>query len=161
MKLSQKLINAINEQINAEQWSAQLYLSMALEAASRSLEGTESWMQAQAAEEMDHAKAMITYLQSRGIRPELKAIKDVPASFGSVTEMFESALKHEKHVTDLIHAIVDLAIEEKDYGCESFFRTFVTEQEEEESSFETIIDRFRMAGEHGLLFVDHSLSLRK
>lgn len=161
MKLSKKLIDAINSQINAEQWSAQLYLSMALEAADRSLDGTAVWMNGQAAEEMAHAKAMIAYLQSRGVRPELQAIKEVPAKFDGALKMFELSLKHEQQVTDMIHKIVALAIEEKDYGCESFFRTFVTEQEEEETTVENIIDRFRMAGEVGLIFVDHSLASRQ
>lgn len=157
MKISNKLVEAINAQINAEQWSAQLYLSMALEAADRSLDGISSWMMAQAEEEREHSMEMIKYLQSRGIRPVLQPIKEVPVSFDGVIKMFELALKHEEHVTDLIHKIVALTIEEKDYGCESFFRTFVTEQEEEETTFAGIIDRLRIAGDAGLVFVDHSL----
>lgn len=161
MKISEKLTKAINDQINAEQWSAQFYLSMALEASDRNLTGTAAWMMSQAREEQDHAEQMINYLQTRGVRPILQMIKEVPSNFGDVIEMFEVALKHEKQVTKLVHNIVDLAIEEKDYGCEDFFRAFVTEQEEEEETFSTIIDRFRIAGPHGLIFVDHHLETQR
>lgn len=161
MKISKKLIDAINSQINAEQWSAQLYLSMSIEAADRSLDGVACWMKAQAKEEIEHSMAMIGYLQERGVRPELRPIAEVPGSFGGVLSMFEQGLEHEKHVTELIENIVAQAIEDKDYGCESFFRGFVTEQEEEESTFCGIIDRLRMVGDTGLLIMDQTLGARK
>ena len=161
MELSKKLIDAINEQINLEQWSSQLYLSMALDADDKSLLGTASWMKMQAAEEAGHANAMIAYLQKRNVRPSLKAIKDVPTDFGNVLEMFEETLTHERAVSDSIIKIVALAIKEKDFGAENFFREFVTEQEEEENSVMGIIDRFKLAGEAGMIFVDQSLGKRQ
>lgn len=61
----------------------------------------------------------------------------------------------------MVNAIVALAIEEKDYATENFFRGFVDEQVEEEETASAIVDRLRKAGEAGLLFVDAELGKRK
>ena len=53
--ISQKLQDAINAQIVAEMWSANLYLSMSYFFAAKGYEGFASWMKAQAHEESDHA----------------------------------------------------------------------------------------------------------
>ena len=161
MKLSQKLIDKINEQINFEQASAYLYLSMVYELESRSLEGFGRWMRAQHHEELEHAAKMASYLLQRGVRPLQKAIPDVPNKWGTVPEIFEAALEHEKEVTKRIEAIVKLAIAEKDYNAEDFFREFVAEQVEEESNFNAIVDRLALSGGHGLLIMDHQLGKRQ
>lgn len=64
--ISQKLQDAINAQIVAEMWSANLYLSMSYFFAAKGYEGFASWMKAQAHEESDHADVLAQYVMKRG-----------------------------------------------------------------------------------------------
>lgn len=161
MKLSQKLIDKINEQLNYEQESAYIYLSMAYELEYRGFEGFGRWLRAQQREELGHAEQMGHFLLRRGVRPSQLAIKEVPNKWGSVLEIFQAAYEHEKEVTKRIEALVKLAIDEKDYSAEDLFRHFVDEQVEEEESFAGIVDRLKLAGDAGLLFMDHALGKRQ
>ena len=62
--LSQKLHAAINEQINAELWSAYLYLSMSLDAEAKGYKGVANWFYVQWLEEQDHARILQNYLKT-------------------------------------------------------------------------------------------------
>ena len=161
MKLSQKLIDKINEQINYEQESAYIYLSMVYEVESRGLSGIGAWLRAQHHEELEHAEHMGKYLLRRGVHPAQLPIAGVPNEWGSVLEIFEAAFAHEQEVTKRIEAIVALAIEEKDYNAEDFFRHFVDEQVEEEENFSGVIEQLKLAGSHGILMVDHHMGKRQ
>ena len=57
--ISKKLQDALNAQINAEMWSAYLYLSMSVEAESKGLKGFGNWFFIQFREEQDHARILI------------------------------------------------------------------------------------------------------
>ena len=160
MKLSQNLIDIINKQINAEQYSAQFYLAMALDMEDKNLPGIAQWFHKQATEEQAHAQDMIHYLQSRGVRPTLQGIHEVQTGFSSALEAFESGLSHEQSVTAMIHNIVKLTLEEADYGAENFFRKYITEQEEEEANFSAIVEMVRQAGEKHIFIIDERLGAR-
>jgi ferritin len=54
--------------------------------------------------------------------------------------------------------MVDLAIEEKDYASQAFLQWFVTEQVEEISTMEMMLDIVRKAGEKNLLMVEAYLT---
>ena len=53
--ISEKLQNAINEQITAEMWSSNLYLSMSFYFACEGFDGFAHWMKKQSQEELEHA----------------------------------------------------------------------------------------------------------
>lgn len=161
MKITERLINVINEQINRELYSAYLYRSMAMDMADRSLDGVTSWLKVQAHEEVEHAEAMIAYLESRGVRPQLKPIEGVPNEFGSVKEILTDALKHEQFITKSIEEIVKMATEDEDYGVRIFFEKFVVEQEEEEENAQHNLDRLALTGEEHIALFDMELAQRK
>lgn len=73
--LSKKLEDAINAQINAEFWSAYLYLSMSADFASKGLPGFANWMEIQFKEEQDHAMKFLNFILSRGGKPELNQLQ--------------------------------------------------------------------------------------
>ena len=50
--ISEKLQNAINEQITAEMWSSNLYLSMSFYFACEGFDGFAHWMKKQSQEEL-------------------------------------------------------------------------------------------------------------
>ena len=72
--LNKKIEEALNAQINAELWSAYLYLSMAAYAHANGNPGMGNWFEVQFHEEQDHAKIMFNYIIQRGGRVELKPI---------------------------------------------------------------------------------------
>lgn len=134
MKLSKTLWKALNEQINAEFYSAYLYQSMASWLTSRELPGMAGWMALQAKEEMEHGMKIYHYIEERGEQPLLGAIDGPPNEWKSVKEVFCDAQNHERHVSELIASLIDLAREEKDYAAEVFLAWFIEEQVEEEAN---------------------------
>lgn len=147
--VSKKLETAINKQINAELWSAYLYLSMSMHFDHEGLPGVANWFKMQFMEEQDHAHKFMNYLNAKGNKVELKAIDKVDTSWTSVLQAFEETLKHERVVTGLIHELVALAREEKDYATENMLQWFVDEQVEEEETAQGLIDALKLIGDNG------------
>ena len=69
--ISEKLQNAINEQITAEMWSSNLYLSMSFYLQKEGFDGFASWMRKQSQEELQHAYDLADYLVKRACRKYL------------------------------------------------------------------------------------------
>ncbi len=132
--LSEKLHAAINAQINAELWSAYLYLSMSLDAEAKGYKGVANWFYVQWLEEQDHARIFMNYLNSRDAKVELKPIAEVPTQWDSVLSMFQETLKHEKVVTGLINNLAAIAAEDRDFASSNMLVWFVNEQVEEEEN---------------------------
>ena len=132
--LSEKLHAAINEQINAELWSAYLYLSMSMDAEAKGYKGVANWFYVQWLEEQDHARILMNYLNSRDCRVELKPIKEVRTEWNTILEMFQETLRHEKVVTSLINNLAAIAAEDKDFASSNMLVWFINEQVEEEES---------------------------
>jgi len=132
--ISKKIEKALNKQINAELYSAYLYLSMVAYFESVNLPGFANWMKVQTQEELMHAMKIYDFVNERGGRVVLKAIEAPPTEWDSPLDAFEATYKHEQKVTGLINNLVNLAIEEKDHATSSFLQWFVNEQVEEESS---------------------------
>lgn len=147
--VSNKLEIAINEQINAEFWSAYLYLSMSVHFANKGLPGFANWFKVQFQEEQDHAMKLINYLISKGNKVSLTPIKEVEISWESLLAAFEDTLKHEKVVTGMINNLVSIARSEDDYATENILQWFVTEQVEEEETAQEMIDSLKLIGDNG------------
>jgi len=158
--LSERMQGAINKQINAELYSSYLYLSMASYFESVDLSGCARWMYAQTQEEIVHAMKMYDYVNEAGGRVILDAIEKPQESWDSPLAVFEHAFKHEQLVTSLINDLMNLAIEEKDHATQIFLQWFVSEQVEEEASASGVVNRLKLAGDHGLFMVDKELGQR-
>ncbi len=137
--LSAKLHAAINEQINAELWSAYLYLSMSMDAHAKGLNGVANWFYVQWLEEQDHARILMNYLNSRDAKVELKPIAEVKTKWDSILDMFNDTLNHEKVVTSLINNLATIAAEEHDFASSNMLVWFINEQVEEEESARDMI----------------------
>lgn len=160
--LNKKVETALNEQVNAEIWSAYLYLSMSAYFEDQNLSGFANWMRVQWQEEISHALKIFDYINERGGRVMLKPIDAVKTDWSSPVEAFEETLEHERHVTRLIHNLVDIAIEEKDHATNNMLQWFVAEQVEEEDNAETLLEQLKMIGGkgHGMLMLDRELKSR-
>lgn len=160
--LSKKLEDAINKQINAELWSAYLYLSMSTHFAHEGLPGFANWFSIQFKEEQDHAMRFMNYMVAKGSKVELKPIEKVDTKWSSILAAFEDTLAHEKVVTALINDIVAIAREEHDYATDNMLQWFVKEQVEEEDSAKAIIDGLRLIDGkgYGIYMMDKEMGQR-
>jgi ferritin len=137
--IAEKMQGALNAQINAELYSAYLYLAMAAYFEDQNLKGMAHWMEKQAGEEYAHAKKFYDFIFERGGRVTLKAIDAPPAVWKSPLEVFRNAYAHEQKVTGLIHDLVELAAAEKDHAAAVLLDWYVAEQVEEEASASEIV----------------------
>lgn len=160
--ISPKIESAINAQINAEFWSAYLYLSMAMQIEEQGYAGVANWFRIQFKEEQAHAEIFINYLISRGGRVILKPIAEVPTEWKSVLDAFVDTLEHEQKVTALINDLYHLAEEEKDYATRGKLDWFISEQVEEEETAANMINRLKLIGDNGfgLYSFDQELAAR-
>lgn len=160
--LKEKMLNVLNEQINAEQYSSFLYLSMSAYFSNMGLPGFANWMYIQFQEEMTHANKFFKYVTERGGKVQLKAIAQMPTDFNGVIDVFEKTQIHEQHVTGLINNLVDVAIEERDHACQSFLKWFVDEQVEEEANVQEILDTLKLINGqgNGIFMLDREMRQR-
>jgi ferritin len=160
MNLTKKLSDAFNEQIKAEMWSSNLYLSMAVYFMDAGLDGCVHWMKKQTAEELEHAHKLIDYAVKRGGKAVVSRIDAVPVQWDSPQAVFEHVYQHECHVSELIDKLMDLAVAENDKATQEFLRWFVNEQVEEEETAKGILDKFNIFGVHALYCINHDLGKR-
>ncbi len=160
--LSDKLQDALNEQMKNEFYSAYLYLAMAAWCDAEELPGFASFYRVQAMEEIAHGDKFFRYICEKGGRAVMRAIDEPQNDYASPVEVFEKALEHERKVTAMINQLTDLAIAESDHATRIFLQWFVTEQVEEEASFSAWVSKVRrVAGDgRGLLMLDHELGQR-
>ena len=161
--LSKKIENAINKQINAELWSAYLYLSMSAYFESINLGGFANWMRVQAQEEVGHAMRFYNHVVERRGRITVSAVAAPSINWKSPLNSFEDAFKHEQKVTSMIENLVTMAAAEKDYATTNMLQWFIDEQVEEELSTDTIVQKLKMIGTNtgGLYMLDRELAQRK
>ena len=160
--LSEKLLVALSDQVNAEYYSAYLYLAMSASADQLGLKGTAKWLFAQAQEEMAHGTRIYQYVLERGAAPAFAAIELPPAAFADIHEIYEMVLSHEQKVTGRINNIATLAMQEFDHACYQFIMWFINEQVEEESSAKDVLDKLNLIGDNKglLLALDNELGTR-
>ncbi len=160
--ISKKMQDALNEQVNAELYSAYLYLSMEAFFRSKNLNGFANWMKVQTQEEMAHVMKIYGFIDERGGRIRLKAIEGPPTEWATPLAVFEAVLEHEQKVTGLVNDLVDLAIKEKDHATNSFLQWFVSEQVEEEASADAAIQQLKMveSAPGGMFMFDRELGQR-
>ena len=160
--LSNNLHQAINAQINAELWSAYLYLSMAMDAEAKGLKGVANWFHVQYLEEQDHARIFMNYLNSRDAKVILQPIAEVSTEWDSVLDMFKQTLEHEKKVTALINNLAFVANEDRDFASINRLVWFIDEQvEEEENAREMIAAVEAVEGnKYGMYMLDKELAAR-
>lgn len=162
MVISEAIQNAFNDQINAELYSAYLYLAMAAYFDEKNLPGCAAWMKVQAKEESAHAMKFYAFIVDRGGRVVLKGIKEPPVAWKSPLDAFQTAYQHEQLVTGRINKLVDLAAKQKDPASGVFLQWFVNEQVEEENNASVIVQQLKMIKDStGALFMlDHRLGKR-
>lgn len=162
MKINKKVEEVLNNQVNAEFWSAYLYLSMSAWCESKGLKGFANWMRVQFQEETTHALKIHDFILERAGEVRLQPIAAVQTSWDSFLHMFEETYEHECKVTELISNCYETAMAERDHATVSMLKWFIDEQIEEEANAIEIIDKLKLIGENGegVYLLDKELSTR-
>jgi ferritin len=157
-----KVEKLLNEQVIAEMYSANLYLSMSAWLDAHDYSGYSHWFYVQYKEEMDHALIIYNYIRNAGGVVKLGAIDAPPTDFEGIRDILAESLAHEQLVTSLIYAINAAAIDVHDYKTVQFLDWFVKEQVEEEDNASTNLGRFDNFGSDpkGLLSLDQEMAVR-
>lgn len=160
--ISEKMQQAINDQVNFELYSAYIYASMSAYYTSINLPGFANWMRVQIQEEMVHATMMYDYVNSRGGRVLLQPIAGPDTDWPNPAAPFQQAYSHECVVTSRIHNLVNLAMEERDHASVAFLQWFVTEQVEEEANTDNVVRQMKLVGDDrsALFMIDRELAAR-
>lgn len=160
--ISKSMEEALSEQLNREFYSAYLYLAMAAHCSHENFNGAASWFQLQYEEEHTHGTKIYDYLDDQGVKVKLLAVGEPPSEFGSISDVFEASLAHERDMTAVLNELSDLALKEKDHATYNLLQWFVNEQVEEEATLGDIIGKLTMVGSdgYGLLMIDNELGSR-
>lgn len=160
--IKKEVLNALNEQINAESYSAYMYLSMAAYFEHIGLSGFANWMKVQYQEESAHALKFFNYVTERGGKVILKPIAQVPVDFESIVDVYEKTLVHETNVTELINNLMNVAVAANDHASQSFLKWFIDEQVEEEANVERVLMTLKLINGqgNGIFMMDRELGQR-
>ncbi len=145
--MNEKVMSAMNTQINEEFYAAYLYLSMSAYYESLGLAGFANWMRQQSKEEVEHAMKFYDFIYERGGEVALLPIAQPKLKWENILEPFQDAYAHEQKVTKFINKIADLIYQEKDYASQTLIQWYIDEQIEEEKSTLEICDALKMIGD--------------
>ena len=158
MQISKAMADLMSAQVGNELGASNQYLQIATYFDGKSLRKLAKFFYEQAEEEREHAMKFVHYLIEVGADMKIDAIPATQTDIGTAEKAFEMSLAWETEVTGQINAMMELAIEEKDYASQAFLQWFVTEQVEEVSTMEGMLDVVRMSGEKNLLMVEAYLT---
>ncbi len=161
--MKESITTILSQQVNAEYYSAYLYLAMATDCDRKGLKGFSRWLFLQAQEELSHGTKIYQYILERGGTPTFSDIKVAPKTeWDSLISLFEEVYAHEQKVTEMIHEIASLSMQEKDHSTYSFNQWFINEQVEEEASADEILQTLRYVKEDpaSVFHLDRELGVR-
>jgi len=160
--LGPKMLEALSRHVDQEIYSAQLYLAMGAYCEAKAFKGFGRWLRAQHLEELEHARKMLDHVVARGGQPALGAVAAPPREFGTIAQVFEAVLAHERRVSESVHALHAAASAERDVATQVFLQWFVDEQVQEEEAAAEIVDKLHMVGDRpgAALYLDKEYGKR-
>lgn len=160
--LSKTLRDALIDQMNFEFYSAHTYMAMASYCTAESYDGFANFFLVQAEEERFHAMKLYHYINDRGERAIVSGFKDPNNEYSSILEAFQVGYEHEREVTKRFYHLSDLAMDEREHATMAFLKWFIDEQVEEESTFDTLINKIKRIenNSNALFMLDNELAAR-
>lgn len=157
--LTNEMTARLNDQLNLEFYSANLYLQMSAWCNNKGFEGAAAFLHEHSVEEMQHMQRLFNYLSDTGAMPVLGSIAAPPVAFNSLPDLLDMAYQHEQLITAKINELAHSAITSQDYSTFNFLQWYVAEQHEEEKLFKSVLDKLALVGNSGqaLFFVDKDL----
>jgi ferritin len=160
--MNQRVVEAINRQINSELSASYSYLAMSVWCERRKFVGASRWLRLQSQEEHMHAMKLLDFLLARGCDVELRQIDEPQLIFTSLLDVFERGLEQEQQVSKQIDTLYEIAFTEKAFAAVAELQWFLTEQVEEENTGREIVTKLKMVGNDAasLLDMDRELGQR-
>jgi ferritin len=160
--LSERLLRALNDQVNFEFYSEYSYLAMAAYCETQDMLGFANFFKVQAQEERFHAMKFYDYIYQMDGSVVFNGLEKPQGEFRDVLDVFKHGFEHEKEVTRRIYNLMDIAVDEREHATISLLKWFIDEQVEEESSFNTIIKRLQRVIDSpaALYMLDEELAAR-
>lgn len=157
--MNQKVEKALNEQILKEEYSSRLYLAMAIWCEVNGFPGASAFLYEHADEERMHMMKLVRFVNDRGGKAQLMSIEAPPQEYKSVLDIFTQIKDHEIYITESINKLYGVTVDERDYTTGNFLQWYITEQIEEESLFNTILDKIELVGadKAGMFHIDKEL----
>ena len=157
-----KMQDALCKHAEQELYSAHLYLAMSAHCEAHTYKGFGRWLRVQHGKELEHARKVVDHVLARGGRVTLGAIPAPPREMGTLLQVFEAVLEHERLVTERVQALYATAAAEKDPATQVFLQWFIGEQVEEENLAAEIVDKLRMVGDRpgAALYLDKEYGKR-
>ena len=157
--LTKEMEKALNGQITIEAESSQVYLAMASWAETQGMEGVAEFMYMHSDEERMHMMKLVRFVNDRGGKTQLKEVEVPPQQYKSVLDIFTQIKEHEEYITSSINNLYGVTVDERDYTTGNFLQWYITEQIEEESLFNTILDKIQLVGadKAGMFHIDKEL----
>lgn len=154
MIIKQKVIEAMNAQIQSEFTASAQYVAIAVYFDDETLPDLAAFFYRQAEEEREHAMKFVHFMLEAGAKPVIPGLPEIRNSFDSASDAVQYALDQEVKVTNQINNLVSIAEAENDYASIQFLQWFVTEQVEEVDSMTTLLNTIKHAGGALLLVED-------
>ncbi len=145
--ISPKIEKALNQQVQLEAESSQIYLAMASWAEVEGYNGVSDFLFKHSDEERVHMLKLVKFINERGGHGIIPALPQPAQKYKGVKPLFEQVLNHEIHVSEEINKLVDICLKEKDYTTHNFLQWYVSEQIEEEALARRIIDKLKLIGD--------------
>ncbi len=160
--LSPKMLDALCKHVDQEIYSGHLYLAMGAYCDAKAFKGFGRWLRAQHLEELEHARKVLDHVLARGSSATLGAVAAPPREYGTLVQVFEQLLGHERKVTESVHALYAAAAAERDAASLVFLQWFVEEQVKEEETATEIVDKLHMVGDRpgAALYLDKEYGKR-
>lgn len=151
---------SLNKQINAEEHASRLYFAMGAWCDRNGFAGSAKYLYAHAEEERMHMIKLVNYINERGGTVVIDALPKPQNDWASILDVFKEVLAHEQLITEMINAMFEVCMQEKDYLTSNFLQWYIQEQVEEESGARTILDKLTLAGntQGGLFHFDKEMA---
>lgn len=144
-KISHKVVEELNRQLNLELAAAQSYLALSIWCDVRNLKGFGRYFVKQQAEERAHAERLMKHLTDRGETPKVAALPAPKQEFKVLLEIAQQAQAQERANTLGVNAVYEAAVEAKDYPAQVLMHWFIKEQVEEEDWATEMVERVQSA----------------
>ena len=152
--MNQRVVEAINRQINSELSASYSYLAMSAWCERQRFVGAARWLRLQSQEENMHAMKLLDFLLARDCDVKFLAIQAPQSPYASMLDVFERALEQEQEVSHQIDALYETAFTEKAFAAVAELQWFLTEQVEEEKTGREIVAKLKMIGTDAASLID-------
>lgn len=157
--LTEECEQYLNYRIQQEEYSARIYLSMAMWLENEGYLGAGKLWKKYSDEEMLHANDARTYLLSMGVQPITPMLEAPSQVYSGLPEIIKKSYEHEIEVTTQIKDLSTHALSINDHMLYTLGQTYLKEQVEEHNKMQNWIDRLSAFGEDklALRFLDEEM----